>query len=210
MQDVELEKRVDRLEQAMMELIYQSRKTEMKVERLADEMRTFQQEMRIFQQEMRAFKEEMRTYTKEMNKKWGELANSLGRLSEDIVAPGIPYAIKRCFGLDVTEISVRRRKKIEGKIREYDVIAVASDYVFVVDVKSTYRVKDFEIFEDTLKDLFDFFPEYSRYKVVPVVASMYLNEDVVEAATKRRWLALQLSGDYLDFVNKEVFSIKGD
>ncbi|MGC8718494.1 MAG: hypothetical protein ACP5TY_00610 [Thermodesulforhabdaceae bacterium] len=273
MHEAVLEKRVDKLEEAMMELIYQSRKTEMKVEKLAeemkafkeemlafkdemlafkDEMRAFKDEMRAFKDEMRAFKDEMlafkdemkvfkdemkvfkdemkvfkdemldfkdemrvfkdemRVFKDEINKKWGELANSLGRLAEDIVAPGIPHAINRCFGLDVTEISVRRRKKRGNIRREYDVIAVASDYVFVVDVKSTYRVKDFDDFQEALNDFLYLFPEYEKYTVVPVVASMYLNEDVVEAATHRRWLALQLSGDYLDFVNKEVFPFKGD
>jgi hypothetical protein len=76
-------------------------------------------------------------------------------------------------------------------------------------VKSTYRVKDFDDFQEALNDFLYLFPEYEKYTVVPVVASMYLNEDVVDAATHRRWLALQLSGDYLDFVNKEVFPFKG-
>ncbi|MGC8718490.1 MAG: hypothetical protein ACP5TY_00590, partial [Thermodesulforhabdaceae bacterium] len=75
MHEATLEKRVDRLEEAMMELIYQARKTEMKVEKLAEEML--------------AFKDEMRAFKDEINKKWGELANTLGRLAEDIVAPGI-------------------------------------------------------------------------------------------------------------------------
>ena len=41
MQQLALEKRVDRLEEALMELIYQSEKTEIKIEKLSDEMREF-------------------------------------------------------------------------------------------------------------------------------------------------------------------------
>ncbi len=37
MQDIALEKKVDKLEEAMMELVYQSRKTEIEIERLAVE-----------------------------------------------------------------------------------------------------------------------------------------------------------------------------
>ena len=72
MQDTALEKRVDRLEEAMMELVYQSRKTEMEIERLAQEMKEFKQEMKEFKDEMRRFKEEAekdrKALREEMNK----------------------------------------------------------------------------------------------------------------------------------------------
>ncbi len=51
MQDVALEKRVDRLEEALMELIYQSRKTEMEIEKLSKEMKEFKEEMKAFKDE---------------------------------------------------------------------------------------------------------------------------------------------------------------
>jgi len=131
MQDTTTEKRVDRLEEALLEMVYQSRKTEMNLDRLAKEMRDFKDEMLIFKDEMkdfkdemRVFKDEMRAITKEMNKKWGDLANKLGTLAEDIVAPGISRAIEQAFGLDVKEVSVRRKRKMGERSREYDVIAV--------------------------------------------------------------------------------------
>ena len=176
MQDIATEKRVDRLEEALLEMVYQSRKTEMNLDRLASEMRVFKDEMkgfkdemldfkdemrafkddvkvfkdemldfkdemldfkdemRVFKDEVGAFKDEMRAITKEMNKKWGDLANKLGTLAEDIVAPGISVAIKGAFGLDVKEVSVRRKRKMGERSREYDVIAVAGNYLFLVDV----------------------------------------------------------------------------
>ena len=217
MQYVALEKRVDRLEEALMELVYQSRKTEMEIEKLSKEMKEFKNEMREFKDEMKEFKNEMREFKdemrefkneserihKEMNKRWGELANKLGTLAEDIVAPGIPQLIKRTYNLDVTEISVRRKRKLNGKIREYDVICVADNYLFLVDVKSTYRRHHFEEFELAISDFLTFFPEYRNLKVIPVVASLNLTEEIVNIATSKNWLALQLLGDYLDFVNKD-------
>ncbi|GAB6161065.1 hypothetical protein JCM12298_02240 [Desulfothermus naphthae] len=231
MQYVALEKRVDRLEEALMELVYQSRKTEMEIEKLSKEMKEFKNEMREFKDEMKEFKNEMREFKdemkefknemrefkdemrefkneserihKEMNKRWGELANKLGTLAEDIVAPGIPQLIKRTYNFDVTEISVRRKRKLNGKIREYDVICVADNYLFLVDVKSTYRRHHFEEFESAISDFLTFFPEYRNLKVIPVVASLNLTEEIVNIATSKNWLALQLLGDYLDFVNKD-------
>ena len=222
MGDATLEKRVDRLELALMELAYQSRKTEMALEQLSKEMRDFKEEMRAFKEEMkafkddtqafkdemRAFKDEMRAFKdemekgfKEMNKRWGELANKMGTLVEDIVAPGVPAAIKKTFGWELEELSTRRRKRKNGREREYDVIAVTPNHIFVIDVKSTYKPHYMEDFQKALEGLLDFFPEYSGKKLVGVVASLNMSQDIVDLATKRGWLALNLSGDYLEFLN---------
>ena len=236
MGDATLEKRVDRLELALMELAYQSRKTEMALEQLSkemrdfkeemrafkeemkafkddtqafkDEMRAFKDEMRAFKDEMRAFKDEMRAFKdemekgfKEMNKRWGELANKMGTLVEDIVAPGVPAAIKKTFGWELEELSTRRRKRKNGREREYDVIAVTPNHIFVIDVKSTYKPHYLEDFQMALEEFLDFFPDYSGKKLVGVVASLNMSQDIVDLATKRGWLALNLSGDYLEFLN---------
>ncbi len=228
MQDIAIERRVDRLEEALMEMAYQSRKTEIELERLSremrdfkkemkdfkdemkdfkDEMKDFKDEMKDFKDEMKDFKDEMREFKREINKKWGDLANRLGTLAEDIVAPGVPRAIERTFNLKVTEVSVRRKRKKNDKLREYDVIAVAGDYLFLIDVKSTYRYQYIENFEEAINEFLDFFPEYKGLKIIPVIASLNLPEDTINIATKKKWLALQLYGDYLEFVNKDVVAL---
>ncbi|MEO0259108.1 MAG: hypothetical protein ABIM32_06750 [candidate division WOR-3 bacterium] len=172
-------------------------------ERSEREIQAFKDEMRAFKDEMKAFKEEMRAFKIEINKKMGELANKLGTISEDIVAPGIPYAIKRAFGLEVVELSVRRKRSIKGKSREYDVIAVAGQYLFLTDVKSKYRRGYIEEFEEMKADFFEYFPEYRGFKEVVVIASFYFDEEVIKLANKKRWLVLQLGGEYLEFINKD-------
>ncbi len=66
MQDLALEKRVDRLERAMMELAYQARRTEMEIESLSMEMKEFKNEMKEFKDEMKEFKNEMLRFKDEM------------------------------------------------------------------------------------------------------------------------------------------------
>ena len=188
-----LEKRVDRLEQALMELAYQSRKTEIELDRLSKEMRDFKDEMKIFKDEM--------------NRQWGNLANRLGTITEDIVAPGISSAIKRTFDLELEELSIRRRKRKKERSREYDVIAATKNHVFVVDVKSSYRPEFLEIFKESLEDFFSFFPEYEGKKLVGVISSFNLAEDVVNLATRYSYLALSMSGDYLTFLNDDKVKI---
>ncbi|MEJ5227681.1 hypothetical protein [Thermodesulfovibrio sp.] len=224
----EVAEKVSRLEEVLEEFIrsvgiefnklYNSQmRTEAEMRAFKEEMRTFKEEMRAFKEEMRVFKEEMRVFKEEMkdfkdemrafkveiNKKMGELANKLGTISEDIVAPGIPYAIKKAFGLEVSELSVRRKRSIKGRSREYDVIVVAGEYVFLTDVKSKYRRGYIEEFEEMNADFFEYFPEYRGLKKVGVIASFYFDEEIIKLANKKKWLVLQLGGEYLEFINKD-------
>ena len=174
-----------------------------------DEMKAFKDEMRAFKDEMKVFKDEIREDTRkfkqEMNRRWGELARKMGTVVEDIVAPGLPYAIKKSFGLEVEDLMVRRKKRRGEKRREYDVIAVADDFVFVVDVKNKYKSEYLHDFREALVAFYDFFPEFQEKTLRPVIASFCLDRDIVNMASKRGLLALQLGGEYLEFVNlKEV------
>jgi hypothetical protein len=200
MAEAAVKHKVDRLEEALMEMAYQSRKTDMSLERLSQEMRDFKDEMGTFKDEMRAFKDEM-------NRRWGQLANRLGTLVEDIVAPGVPSAVERAFGFEVEDLIIRRRKKKEGRVREYDAIAITPAHVFVIDVKANYKVGHMEDFQTALDDFFWYFPEIKGQKQIGVIASLYLTEDIINLATKKGYLALNLSGDHLRFVNAENISL---
>jgi len=178
------------------------------------EMQAFKEEMRAWRErsekERQAFKEEMRAWRektdKEMaqfRKQWGELANRLGTLAEDIVAPGLPHAIKKYFGLPVEKLFARVDVRKNGKGREYDVIAVSGDKIFVVDVKSQYRTEYFKRFKKMLEEFFDWFPEFKGKKIIPVIASFNLSPEIIKQATKRKCLALQMGGEYLEFVNAD-------
>ena len=94
-----VEERVSELERAMMQLVYQSRQTEISIFQLSEEMRDFKDEMRVFKDEMRNFKDEM-------NRKWGDLVRKMGTFVEDIALPGLPLLLKKSFGLDVDDMSI--------------------------------------------------------------------------------------------------------
>jgi predicted nuclease with TOPRIM domain len=155
-----------------------------------DEMLAFKDEMRAFKDEMLTFKDEMRSFKDEVNRKWGELANRLGTLVEDIVAPGISVVIKEQLGLEIEDLIERRRKRLGSKEREMDIIAIAGNICFVVDVKSKYRRGYLDDFENVLKEFLIFFPEYKEYRIVPIISSLNLPQEVIKLASKRNWLAL--------------------
>ena len=170
-----------------------------------DEMKDFKDEMKDFKDEMKDFKDEMKDFKTESSAQWGRLANKLGTVTEDIVAPGIPSAIKRAFGLDVLDLIVRRKRIMNGETREYDTLAVTDNHVFFVDVKSTYRPEYLKNFTIALNDFFEFLPEFNNKTLVPVIASFYLDPSIVNSANKKGYLAIHISGDHLDFINPDVF-----
>ncbi len=142
-----LKERVTDLERAMMELAYQSMRTDMAIKDLTRDTKTFQWEMKEFKNEMKDFKDEMKEFKdemkdfkdemgdfkdemkqykvdseadrKRMNKQWGELANKMGTIVEDIVAPGLGGVARQYFQVeDFDFFAVRLRKlNTEGTLR---------------------------------------------------------------------------------------------
>ena len=211
----EHELRLAKLEKLMEASILDTQQLKLEMRLFRDEMLVFKDEMKVFKDEMKVFKDEcqhskeMRTFKNEMNRRWGELANKMGTLVEDIVYPGLPFALKRRFDLEVDVITHNMSVKDPetGSKQEFDVIATCGDWGFVVDVKSTYKFAHLEDFIERI------LPKAGRLisllegkRLQGIIASLSLGEDVINAATKRGVLAMTMSGDYMDIVNPKVFS----
>jgi chromosome segregation ATPase len=228
MPEVTVQQRVDRLEMVMERLAYQVDRTSMAVERLSiemdrfrdemdkfrdemgkfrdkmdkfgDEMKEFKDEMRVFKDEVRA---EMREFKQEMNRRWGDLADRLGTLVEDIVAPAVPDVIERHFEREVDFIAVRLRRKREELRGEYDVVATAGDMLFVVEVKSRFGLEQVQQFQEKLDRFRGLFPEYAEKRIMGIIASLRLEDEVVQEATHRGFYAMAMKGEYMDLLNAE-------
>ena len=183
------------------------------IERSEKSMTEFKEEMRVGRQasekSMTEFKEEMRTDRVDLNKKWGELANKMGTLVEDIVVPNIIPLAEKYFGVqqEPEDFMVRRRKKHskdKSLRREFDVIAVYEDMIFLNETKATARQAYLDQFVESIPAFFEFFPEYSGRKIVPIFASLYVNEDTVKYATQKGIYMLATKGDTMDILNFEA------
>ncbi len=209
MQDLALEKRVDRLERAMMELAYQARRTEMEIESLATEMKEFKLEMKKFKDEMKEFKNEIRNDIKQSNKRWGDLANKLGTIVEDIVAPAIAPVLKKYFQCDPEEIAIRIKKRKGNLKDEFDAVALCGNRVFLFEVKATPRPEYVIEFKEQKTERFKkLFPEHKDKELILIFASLRLEDDIINLLTKlgiygmayREW-------EYMDILNfDEVYS----
>ncbi len=210
--------RVDSLEKTLEEYIRNVGNSQMQTEKelrefkdemgeFKNEMGRFKDEMSDFKDEMRAFKDEMREDRKKAFRQWGEVTNKMGTLAEDFVAPCVREIAERYFGCsDEEDFMVRRYKrkpKEKSKRREFDIIAVYEKLVVLVEVKSTPRLSYIDEFVAILKELPEYFPEYSGRRVMPVFASLYLPDDVVAYLTKNGIYAMAIRDDMMDLMNFE-------
>ncbi len=193
-----LEPRVSELESSLKELAYAQLRTERSLEELANELKDFKNEMKDF-------KDEARRQSKEMNKRWGDLANRLGTVVEDIVAPNVPGVMARYFGADEPDVlMIRPRKKHPqdpAKRREFDLIAVTPDTIFINETKTRVKPEDVTAFAENHREVVDYFPEYAGRRVVPIMSSLSLTEDVTALLTRHGIYAMAMADDTMDLLN---------
>ncbi len=199
-----MEKRIDYLDDIMQKIAYEHLNTEI-------ELRNFSKEAELSRKrsehEMKEFREEMRASREELNKKWGELANKMGTIVEDIVAPNIPTIAAAYFGLKTLSVFATRYRKEHpqepGRIREFDIIAVGGEYLFLNETKSTPRQEYLKAFADNHREVFEYLPEYKDKILVPIFSSLSLSREAIDFLTKHRIYAMAMKGDTMDLLNFE-------
>jgi hypothetical protein len=145
------------------------------------------------------WKQEKLVLDREWNRQRGEIANKMGTLVEDMVAPSIPRVVATVFGVPDEEIEhlgprVRRRK--HGETCELDVVTAWKGYWMVTSVKTRCRPEDIPALVRALSNVRRFFPEYDDRKLVGAVASLYLDDSVVEHGQRHGLIVIGL-GDHL-------------
>ncbi|MEW6416510.1 MAG: hypothetical protein AB1480_00095 [Nitrospirota bacterium] len=230
-----VEEKVDRLEKVLAEFISSVRESRIHTEeelrefknsvkesqmRTEEELREFKNsvresqihtevEIKAFKDEMKAFKDEMRQINREMNIKWGEMARKLGTITEDLVAPSIPRIVKEEFGLEVEFLGIRMKKRLkDGRVKEYDAIAVAGEYVFVDETKSTLESEDVKDFVKDIQIFREFFPEYKENKIIGILASLYVDENVIRYAENTGFMVLSVGDQLMEVKNTKGFKPK--
>jgi uncharacterized coiled-coil protein SlyX len=201
-----LEKKVSYLEHLVEKLANAQLNTQTIVEQLSLEMKEFKDEMKEFKTNSEADR-------KQMNKQWGELAHKLGTVVEDIVAPNIPRIAKDYFGCDeLDDFMIRRQirhSKDKGKRREFDIIAICGNKFIINETKSTIRKEDIRDFISDLKELWDYFPKYSHYELIPIFSSLSISQDFVNYLTKNKIYAMAMKDDTMEILNKTAVEKKG-
>jgi myosin heavy subunit len=174
-----------------------------------DEMSDFKDEMSDFKDEMRSYKDEAREEKREMNRKWGEIANKLGTLVEDLVYPSLGRVIKECLGREANRIYLRLKQRLpDGRVREFDAIAVTADLVCLNSTKATLRSADVDHFPEEIAAFREFLPEYRELPLVGILASLTVDDSVLAHAERQGFVVLAVGDELMEVKNRPGFEPK--
>jgi hypothetical protein len=72
--------------------------------------------------------------------------------------------------------------------------------------KSTPRSEYVKDFSQTIKEFFNYFPELAGKRLIPIFASLNIEENIIKQATKNKIFVMALKGDTMEILNyHEVF-----
>lgn len=181
-----VEERVDTLERMVADFVAYAKEAIPRLDKLAQDS-----------------KSEQREHVLEM----ARIADRIGRFTEDIVGPNIPRLAREVFGINPFQFFAERVEKLHyqdpSRMREFDFVLAGSGQLVITESKSTARFKYIEEFATALAEVFDYFPEYRGYRVIPIFASMAIGQDFVRRLTRLKIYALALGQRTMELLNLE-------
>jgi hypothetical protein len=128
---------------------------------------------------------------------------------EDLVAPSLPRIIETQLHETVTDLMPRRKRRLpDGRVREFDAVALTLDLVCLNSTKATLRSADVERFVSEIEAFREFFPEYASLPLVGVLASLAVDESVLSYAEKQGFLVLAVGDEIMEVKNRPGFEPK--
>jgi exonuclease VII large subunit len=200
-------KRLEQMEQQLKE-------TNQRIERSIQETnqrfeRNIQEANQRWERSMREMDQRWEQKSKEMTREYRQemahISDRVGRFTEDFVIPNVPRLGREVFGIETVSFFATDIKKQHptdpAKSREFDVLLTGARKLLIVETKSTARLKYLQSFAERLNEVFEYFPEYRDYEMIPIFASLALSPDFVRQLTQYRVYAMALGDETMEIVN---------
>jgi hypothetical protein len=198
--------RVDRLEEVLQDFV-----TSVGIEfnKLYNSQMRTEAELRAFKDDMASFKDELRRQNREMNRKWGDVSNKLGTLVEDLVAPILSRIIEAKLHEPVLDLMPRRKRRLaDGRVCEFDAVAITASLVCLNSTKATLRSADVDRFVEDIAAFREFFPEYDALPLVGILASLTVDDSVLNYAEATGFLVLAVGDQLMEIKYRPEFEPK--
>jgi len=175
-------------------------------------MSQFKNEMSDFKEYTLATNARVEQELKAARQRDAELSDKMGTLAEDMVAPSIPRILAEIIGCTDTPRmeGVRMRKKIaDGRVKEYDVVAVCADFILVNETKTRLRPADItEMAEHLTQEVHDFWPEYTNKTIIGSLAALYVDPSLVTHGERHGLIILGVQEGLMTILNQPGFTPK--
>ena len=113
--------------------------------------------------------------------------------------------------ITISEIDVHLNgewKNVFLGTKEFDLIAVSEEYVFLNSIKSTLDSKDVNAFVKEISLFWEFFPEYRSKKLIGLLASLSVDKSVLTYAERKGFLVLAVGMEIMEIQNRPDFEPK--
>jgi len=136
-----------------------------------------------------------------------KLTDKWGRFIESYLAPGIPAAFQ-ARGIPINRTAQRVKGSVDGESMEIDILAVNTECVIAVEVKSTLSVDDVRYFLESLSKFKRIFPEYANKKLLGAVAGIEITGEADKFAYRQGLFVIGQAGETIQIINDEKFQPK--
>ena len=146
---------------------------------------------------------------KEFNRQLAGISDRLGSLIEDMVAPNAPRIARTLFEGDevlTSSIRVKRRHPSDPGLNiELDLLVVGRSHLLVGEAKSKVTVEKAMAFLEKMRSIPEYFPEFSGFTVLPLIASVGIESSLVAHLSRLRIYALAFGDETMEILNEGAF-----
>ncbi|MBF0590674.1 MAG: hypothetical protein HQL02_01165 [Nitrospirae bacterium] len=165
------------------------------------------------QEQARKDKEEWQKERKELersiNKVNADNSKLFGTLVENLIAPGAKPLIRQYFKCEPNSFRVRASEKQGANNCEVDILIISEDKAFMIEVKSKPDGRDVKKILAKATTLTTFFKDCAGKQIIPMLASTYVDEDIITFATRKGLHVIAYrQWEYLDILNFDAINKK--
>lgn len=168
---------------------------------------TFEKVWQMFQETDKKFQETDRLFKetdKKLNKLEKELTSKWGKLMESLVE-GDLIKLLRKRKIVVHHTSKNAKGNYRGENYEYDIIAVNEELVVIVEVKTTLRTEDVELFHRKLWKAKTYMSEYKNKIIYGAMAYLSVEGEAHRMAENQGFLVIRATGSSSSIINAPDF-----
>ncbi|CAN2042437.1 DUF3782 domain-containing protein [Candidatus Magnetomoraceae bacterium gMMP-15] len=170
----------------------------------------FQETDRLLSQKFQETDKKFRKTDNEIervSKNIDNLGGKWGKFVEGLVAPGVIRMFNE-RGIEIESTSQRVKVSRGSDKMEIDILGVNTEYVMLIEVKSTLGVDDVNDHLDRMSKFKRVMPEYADRKVIGAVAGIIIEEGVDKFAYRKGFFVIVQSGESVQILNDNKFKPK--
>ena len=127
-----------------------------------------------------------------------------GKLMEALTTGGLRLALKE-RNIKVTGVFSNAERVYNHQKREFDIVATNGEELVVVEVKTTLKLQQVQLFVENMKSFKSYFPEYKDKTVYGAMAYLKSNEGAGSYAEKQGLFILNPVGNIVKVMNSAHF-----